>query len=78
MLLELDSTDQEKVDRLLVFARENNIKLSLVDESDDDYFLPGKPLSPEQLSDIITKSRKSGIIRMEDAHALIYKSFDGR
>jgi hypothetical protein len=48
--------------RLLVFVQNN-------------YLLPGKPLTPNQLSQLIENSRNSGIISMEDAHQLIRNSY---
>ena len=70
MLLQLENTNQENINRLLEFAKQNNLELSLVD-SESDYILPGKPLTPQQLSEIIECSRKGGIISMPDAHKLI-------
>lgn len=70
MLLQLENTDRKSVDKLLAFAGGNHLKLSLVDES-DDYLLPGKPLSPEQLTQLIQDSRKSGAISMKNVHEII-------
>ena len=74
MLLQLDDTDQDDVVKLLAFAKANYLKLSLIDESEDNYLLPGKPLTEEQLTQLITNSRNSGIISMEDAHKIISSS----
>jgi len=76
MLLQLEETHQENVNKLLAFARENNLKLSLVDESENNYLLPGKPLTPEQLTLLIEKSRNSGIISMQNAHRIITNSYN--
>ncbi len=49
MLLQLEETHQEEVNKLIAFAKNNNLKLSLVDESENNLLLPGKPLTEEQL-----------------------------
>jgi hypothetical protein len=38
--------------------------------------LPGKPLTPKQLTKLIEDSRNSGIISMENAHQLIRNSYN--
>lgn len=76
MLLQLENTCQDDINKLLAFARENHLKLSLVDESEVNFLLPGKPLSPEQLTQLIETSRKSGIISMKDAHQIIINSYN--
>lgn len=76
MLLQLENADREGVDKLLAFARDHHLKLSLVDESEDDYLLPGKPLSSEQLTQLIQDSRKSGVISMKNAHEIISNSYN--
>lgn len=76
MLLQLDDTHQDNIEKLLAFARTNNLRLSLVDESEDNYLLPGKPLTEEQLKLLITNSRNSGIISMKDAHKIISRSYN--
>jgi hypothetical protein len=75
MLLQLKNSDQADINKLLAFARENHLELSLVDESETDYLLPGKPLSSEQLKRLIENSRKSGIISMPDSHKIIRDSY---
>ncbi len=75
MLLQLENTNQENINRLLEFAKQNKIELSLID-SETDYTLPGKPLTPQQLSELIESSRKSGIISMHDAHNLIRSKYN--
>jgi molybdenum cofactor biosynthesis enzyme MoaA len=75
MLLRLENTNQENINRLLEFAKQNKLELSLID-SETDYTLPGKTLTPQQLSDLIESSRKSGIISMHDAHKLIRSKYD--
>lgn len=76
MLLQLEDTNQDKINMLLNFAKQHDLKLSLIDEKGEDYLLPGKPLSPEQVTQLIEKSRKSGMIALENAHSLIRKAYD--
>ncbi len=76
MLLQLENTNKENIDKLLDFAKQNRLKLSIIDDNENNYFLPGKPLSPVELSLLIEKSRNSGNISMEDAHSAIRKSFN--
>ena len=76
MLLQLDDTNRESLNRLLTFAKENNLNLSLVDESEHDYYLPGKPLTSRQLMQLIESSRKSGIISMKTAHKIISNNYN--
>lgn len=76
MLLQLENTRQEDLNKLLDFAKANHLKLSLIDEDEKNYLLPGKPLSPEQLNQLIENSRKSGIISMKQAHEIIRKSYN--
>ncbi len=71
MLLQLENTNQENINKLLAFARQNNLKLSLIDEVEDNFLLPGKPLTQQQLTQLIENSRKSGLISMYDAHQVI-------
>lgn len=77
MLLELQNANTEEINKLLAFAMQNNMHLSLVDDNEDNYYLPGKPLTTQQLNDLIAKSRKSGIISMQAAHEIIRKSVIG-
>ncbi len=76
MLLQLENTDQDDINKLFAFARKNHLKLSLIDESETNFLLPGKPLSEEQLTQLIETSRKSGIISMKDAHKIISNSYN--
>lgn len=77
MLLQLKSTSQDDINKLFAFVRENDLKLSLIDdESEANFLLPGKPLSPAQLTELIENSRKSGIICMKDAHNIISNSYN--
>ncbi len=76
MLLQLENTNPEGIKKLLSFARENHLQLSVVDDINGSHFLPGKPLTPKQLTQIIKNSRKSGMISFENAHKEIRDSFD--
>jgi len=76
MLLQLNDTSKANIDKLLAFAKQNQLQLSLVDDAEDNLFLPGKPLSPSQLSAMIEKSRKSGVVSMENAHEIIRNSYN--
>jgi hypothetical protein len=73
MLIQLENTSQENIIKLLQFAKQNQINLSLVD-SDTNYTLPGKFLSQKELTKIIVTSRKSGTVSMQEAHKLIRNS----
>jgi hypothetical protein len=75
MLFQLNDTNKANVDKLLNFAKQNQLDLSLVDDADNNFFLPGKPLTETQLTGMIEKSRKSGIISMLDAHQLIRDNY---
>ena len=76
MLLQMENTDQQGVKKLLLFAQQNNISLSVIDDVDNNFLLPGKPLTPEKLIQLILKSRESGIVGMKDAHGLIRNSYN--
>ena len=75
MLFQLENTDKEDVNKLLAFANQNHLKLSLVDDN-VEYHLPGKPLTDQQISQLIDSSRKSGTISMEDAHQTIRSNYN--
>ena len=76
MLLQLENTTPESINKLLSFARENHLELSVLDDIKESHFLPGKPLTPNQLTQIIENSRKSGMISLENAHKAITDSFN--
>jgi len=78
MLLQLEDTNQDNINMLMKFAVQHDLKLSVIDEIGDDYLLPGKPLSPGQLTQLIEKSRKSGMIALENAHTFIRKAYDAK
>ena len=75
MLLQLESSQQDDVNKLLAFAEQNHLKLSVVDNS-DEYHLPGKPLNDTEISELIARSRNSGTISMQEAHSLIRKDYN--
>jgi len=70
------NTTADNINKLLSFAKNSGIDLSLVDEDTNDYHLPGKPLTQQQLENLIEKSRKSGTIEMSLAHSIIRDSFN--
>ena len=76
MLLQLKNTDKADIDKLLAFAKQDHLQLSLIDDIDNNLHLPGKPLTPEELTQLIEKSRASGMISMENAHQIIRKKFN--
>ena len=45
MLLQLENTNPENINKLLSFARENHLELSVIDDIENNHFLPGKPLT---------------------------------
>jgi hypothetical protein len=51
MLFELENTDKETFNKLFDFAKQNQLKSSIIEDENDD-FLPGKPLSSEELSQL--------------------------
>jgi hypothetical protein len=76
MLFQSNDTSKANIDKLLAFAKQNQLQLSLVDDTEENLFLPGKPLSPAQLSVMIEKSRKSGMVSMENAHEIIRMTYN--
>jgi hypothetical protein len=76
MLLQLENTNPENVNKLLAFARQNHLELSIVDDVFSDYSLPGKPLTPQQLTQLIESSRKSGMISLTDAHQIVRNNYN--
>ena len=71
MLLQLENTSKENIGKLNAFAKENEMDITLLDESHNDIHLPGNALTRKELIAIIEKGRKSGTISMEDGHTLI-------
>ncbi len=76
MLLQLKNTDKDNIDKLLAFAKQNHLQLSLIDDVENNILLPGNPLTPEELTKLIQKSRASGMITMENAHLKIRNSYN--
>jgi len=76
MLLQLENTDNANLQKLMDYARQLNLRLSLIDDNSNNLALPGKPLSGAALKTLIESSRKSGIITMESAHDIIRKKFN--
>ncbi|MEO6329244.1 MAG: hypothetical protein ABIO55_09940 [Ginsengibacter sp.] len=76
MLLQLENAHRGDIDKLLAFAKQNHLKLSLLDDS-ENYQLPGKPLTEQQITQLIEDSRKSGIISMQRAHKVIRNNYNG-
>ena len=74
MLLQLENTNRENINELLDFAKQNHLKLLVIDDNENNYFLPGKPLTAAELSQLIENGRKSGNISMENAHKIIRNS----
>jgi hypothetical protein len=40
MLLQLENTNKENINKLLNFAKQNHLQLSLIDDNESNYFLP--------------------------------------
>ena len=76
MLLQLENTNRENINKLLAIARQNHLQLSLIDDCEDNLLLPGKPLTSQQLTQLIENSRKSGIVSMVDAHQVIRSTYN--
>lgn len=76
MLLQSENTNKENISKLIDFAGKMNIHLSLIDEINDNFSLPGTPLNALQLKNMIDTSRNSGTISMKEAHQLIRKNFN--
>ncbi len=76
MLFHLENASQDNIKKLIEFAAQNNLKLSLVDEVENNYVFPGKPLTPGQLTELVENSRRSEMIAMDDAHRIIRNALD--
>lgn len=75
MILQLENTNQENINKLIAFALQNNMKLKPVDES-NNFVLPGRPLTSIELKELIESGRTSGKISMENAHKIIRSKFN--
>ncbi len=76
MLFQLNDTSKDNINKLLDFAKQNHLPLSLIDDTDNSLFLPGKPLTPDELTKMIEKSRNSGLISMQNAHQIIRETYN--
>ncbi|MEP7143362.1 MAG: hypothetical protein ABI707_10850 [Ferruginibacter sp.] len=76
VLLQLENTSPDNINKLLKFAQQNHLKLFLIDDTENNYELPGKPLTPARLTQLIENSRNSGMIPMESAHRVIRNAYD--
>ena len=77
MLLRLEKTKKADLQKLFAFAKQNSLQLSLVDADKTKTYLPGEVLSPKELKQLITVSRKSGTVSIEKAHQQIRKKLNG-
>ena len=73
MLLQLENANQDEINMLSKFARQNQLDLSLIEDAIAmvNALLPKQPMSVARLTLLIKKSRKSGMIEMADAHLII-------
>jgi hypothetical protein len=75
MLLQLENTDSSNIKKLVEYARQLNLHLSVVDDMANSVSLPGKPLSETALKALIESGRKTGVVSMANAHEAIRKNF---
>lgn len=73
MLLQLENANQDEINMLSKFARQNQLDLSLIEDAKVmvNALLPKQPMSVARLTLLIKKSRKSGMIEMADALLII-------
>lgn len=73
MLLQLENANQDEINMLSKFARQNQLDLSLIEDAIAmvNALLPKQPMSVARLTLLIKKSRKSGMIEMADALLII-------
>lgn len=76
MLLQLENSTTEQIQTLLNFAKKNQLDLKILDEGGNKFFLPGKPLTPDELERLLKKSRNSGNLSLEEAHHSIRSVFN--
>lgn len=74
MLINIENINEISLQKLIEFAKAHEMKLSFIDDEKNNYWLPGRPLTDEELTSIVEKSRSSGKISMEDAHSIIRKN----
>ena len=77
MLLQLENTGKENLQKLFDFAAENKLQLSFVEADKTKTYLPGKPFTAKETKLLIEKSRKSGIVSLKKAHQQIRKKLNG-
>ena len=75
MLLQLHQDNYDNINKLLAYANENNMELSIIDDIEDEYALPGKPITQQALNSIITKGRIGETSNMEAVHNEIRNKF---
>ena len=71
MLLELHNANNSNLEKLLAFAKANNIELESVVKPSGNISLPGKALNHTQLKELINKSRTSGTINSNSVHSIV-------
>ncbi len=74
MLLQLQQANNDNLEKLMAYAKQNNMELSVIDNIEDNYFLPGKPLTKQTIKRIISKGRTNGTILMDNVHNAIRKN----
>ena len=81
MLLELEFKDEASLKKLMEYALQLNIKMSLIDDFDelgDNPALPGKPYTQKEIQNIVEDSLDSGNpIDMKTAFESIRKELYG-
>ena len=75
MLLQLENTSRKNINRLLDFARDHDLKLELVDDPGGNYYLPGKPLSDEELLNLVKKENQQNRKYLISAHENLFKYY---
>lgn len=75
MLLLLENTSNANITKLLEYARQLDLRLTLLDD-ESNTTLPGKPISPSVLKSMIEQGRKMGTISLETAHNAIRKNLN--
>jgi len=71
MLKNENDMKKKNIKKLKLFAKQHNLRLSI---SCKDFHLKGIIASDKQLTDLINKSRKSGIISMEKVHNTLFNN----
>ena len=77
MLLQLKETKKADVQKLIAFAKQNSLHLTVIDSDKTKTYLPGEPLDEKEIKELITKSRKSGKVSLDKAHKQIRKKLNG-